>query len=262
MAKRSNSEVGHAKNVASLDELIARCSGFNSAYDPPRPELSISSLQQLLQEGRDSLKGVQAAKAQLDTAKNNRRILFRDLPSLVTRIVNMLAASGVTPETLEDARGAQRKISGTRASRKPSTPTPEPESTPEAGNTEAQENPAAAPAPTTRSSSQQSYDLKIEHFAGLLELLQIEPLYTPKEPDLQLSALQTYLENLRMANSAFISATTAAENERRHRDDVLYDKEKGVVVRGQQVKMYVKAVHGATSSQYKQIRGISFRNRG
>lgn len=262
MKKRSNSEVGHAKNVAGLGELIARCGGFNRAYDPPRPELSIASLQQLQQEARDSLKGVQDTKAQLDNAKNYRRILFRDLPSLATRIVNMLAASGVTPETLDDARGAQRKISGTRASKKPATPTAEPESTPVAGDTETQEAPAVVATPTTRSSSQQSYDLKIEHFASLLALLEIEPLYTPKEPDLQLSALQTHLENLRMANNTLISAETAVENARRHRDEVLYDKENGVVARGHQVKMYVKAVYGATSAQYKQINRISFRTRG
>ncbi len=178
MKGKSNSEVGHAKNVASLEELIARCIHLGAMYNPASPELQVNGLQQLLTEARTSLDQLIDYQTRESNAVNQRRTLFKGLPSLVTRIVNALAASGANAQTLEDAKGIQRKITGKRSSKQATAETPEVEAT------AAEDAPAIngengdATAAKTRSSSQQSYDQKIEHLARLVSLLQNEPAST------------------------------------------------------------------------------------
>ena len=53
--KKSNSEGGHAKNVANFEDVLVRCIGLSTVYNPSSPELQIGNLQQLLSEGRMAL---------------------------------------------------------------------------------------------------------------------------------------------------------------------------------------------------------------
>lgn len=259
MTPKSKIEVGHAKNVANFEDLVARCISYGSIYNPFRPELQVAGLQQLLSEARMALDQLIDAVTTENNAINQRANLFKDLPSFVTRIVNALAAGGAKQKTLEDAKGIQRKITGKRASKKEENKeaAPEGEKTGSLSATAAENGVNASS--KQRSSSQQSYDMKIEHFARLVSLLQNEPTYTPNELELQLSTLQNKLMELRSANTQVTNATAAAEAARRLRDRVLYHEESGLCVRAQQVKLYVKSIFGATSREFKELNRIKFR---
>lgn len=257
--KKSTSETGHSKNVTSLEEMIIYCIGLDTAYNPSKQELQIAYLQQLHAEARTTLDQLIDAIAEEDIAINNRKILFADLAPFATRVVNALAANRASTETINDAKGIQRKISGLRAS-KPNESNGNTSKTETTANSSETPNKNDATTPSKgRSSSQQSFDFKIEHFTRLLSLTQREPTYNPNETDLQVGALQNKLMQMREANTRVIYASSVVEMTRRRRNTILYDEETGVCARAQHVKMYVKSVVGATSAVFKQINRIPFK---
>lgn len=257
--KKSKSETGHTKNLMNFEDLLARFIALNGRYNPSRVELQLSNLQQLFQEAKQVLEQLTTANTFCNTATNVRADLFDQLGALSTRIVNTLIASGASAKTIEDAKGFQRKIQGTRVGKKESG----------SNNAENKTNPAETAAngiengettaDKTRSAARLSYDLKIEHFAKLVSLIQNEPLYQPNEVELQVGALQDFLQQLRTANTNKTYADAALEAARRERSRVFYHPENGLVPRALQAKAYAKAVLGATSEDFKHIRRINFR---
>jgi hypothetical protein len=110
----------------------------------------------------------------------------------------------------------------------------------------------------TASTSQQSYDKLIDHFAQLIATLTAEPKYLPNENELKVATLNTLLTDLRAKNTAVISATTALSNALIARDKALYGETTGILDVAQDVKQYVKSLFGASSPQYKQVSGLKF----
>ncbi len=241
----SNSETGHAKNVANFEDLISFCTGYGAAYNPVKVLIKLPALNTLRTAAQAALVAVVAASTAFINATNARVILFDPLKKLATRIVNALEATDATDEMIEDAKSINRKIQGTRKSKTPPPPPPDPE------------NPDA-PVPDGTSTSQQSYDSLIENFAKLVDLVNSEPTYTPNEVELQVATLTTLVTNMRAANTAVVSATTDISNSRIARNKILYQKDTGLYDIAQEVKKYVKSVFGATSPQYKQVSKIKF----
>lgn len=257
--KKSRSETGHMKNLMNFEDLLARFMALGERYNPGHPNLQLSNLQQLQQEAQQVYDRLTAASTAYDQATNARADLFEKLSPLVTRIVNFLIAGGVSAKTLEDARGFQRKIQGTRATKK-ETEAEVASTAPDADEmaTDGTENEDATE-DNTRSTARLSYDLKIEHFSRLLSLVQNEPTYQPNEQELQVTALQDFLQQLRDVNTNKAHADAEMEAARRKRQRVFYDPESGLVARALQAKAYAKAALGSTSEEFKHIQRISFR---
>ena len=114
------------------------------------------------------------------------------------------------------------------------------------------------PAPTTISTSQQSYDQLIQHLAGLNAVLAAEPSYTPNESDLKVSTIDAKIADLTAKNTAVANAYATISNTRIERNEILYSPQEGLVETAGEVKKYVKSVFGATSPQYKQISKLAF----
>lgn len=257
--KRSKSETGHTKNLMNFEDLLARFSALGGRYNPSHPELQLNSLQNLYQEAQMVMARLTTALTLYDTATNARADVFDKLGPLTTRVVNFLLAGGVSAKTLEDAKGFQRKIQGSRLSKKETEAnTAVEETNGEETATNGTANGELA-AEKTRSASRLSYDLKIEHFAKLVSLVQNEPAYQPNEPELQITALLDFLQQLRTANTNKAYADAEIEAARRERTRIFYHPESGLVVRALQGKAYAKAVLGSTSEDFKHIQRISFR---
>lgn len=237
----STSEVGHAKNVANFQDLIAFVEGYGPAYNPSKDRLKLPELQNLYTEANQSLNNVTAKNTNYNNAVNERVAAFQDLRSLSTRVVNALEITDAPDEKIKDAKGFNRKIQGKRASKSETPVDPN------------------APAPNTISTSQQSYDQLIQHFQGLISVLESEPSYAPNETELQVATLQTKAQDLETKNQEVATAYTAVSNARIDRNKKLYKEDEGVVDTAGEVKKYVKSVYGATSPEYGQIKGISFR---
>lgn len=236
----STSEVGHAKNVANFHDLIAFVNGYGASYNPSKDGLKIPNLESLHTEAKDSLSNVTAKTTAYNNVMNNRMDAFKDLRSLSTRLINALDATDASAQKMMDAKLFNRKMQGQRASKA---------QTPQDPN---------APAPTTRSTSQQSHDQLIQHFHGLLSLLESEPSYAPNETDLQIPALKAKAHELYTTHKMVATAYTDMSNARLARNNKLYKEEEGLVPTSAEVKKYVKSVFGATSPEFGQIKGITF----
>jgi hypothetical protein len=241
----STSETGHAKNVANFEALISFCTAYGTTYNPSKATIKLAALNTLLASAKTTLTTVNTALPPYNNALNAREIAFSPLSKLVTRIINALAASNVTKQVINDAKTIARKIQGKRAGEK----LPEIPDNPNTPEDESQKS---------NSTSQMSYDNRVENFEKLIQLLTAQTGYAPNETDLKVTTLTTLLADLRAKNTAAITGLAPLSNARIARNATLYTVGTGLVDVAADVKKYVKSVYGATAPQYKQISGLKF----
>ncbi len=224
----SSPETGHAKNIANFESLINFCAGYGPTFNPGRASLTLDALRTKLE----------ASKAAF--ADNARLDAFKDFKGLSTKISNALAASGVGPNIIDAARTLNRKMQGGRA-------TPKPEATVDAVETR------------TISASQQGFDTRLEHLQGLIQLVSSQPEYTPNEEELKPESLKALIASLYATNNRVREAEVVWSNARLARTKTMYAEGDGLAHIALDVKKYVKSVFGASSLEYSQIKGITFR---
>ena len=237
----SQSEVGHAKNVANFADLISYCTAYGSTYNPSKAALQLTALNTLLTSAQTELANVTTAKNTFNTVTGDRQLTFEPLKPLATKIFNYLSVTDASVQIIADAKTINNKLQGKRTGTTAENPPTEGEN---------QNN--------TVSVSRQSYDMLTENFAAFVDLVSSVPSYTPNETELTTVSLNNYLIELQTANTNVINAEVAYSNARISRDQVLYADNTGLVAIALDVKKYVKAIFGATSPQYKQISGIKF----
>lgn len=240
----STSETGHAKNIANFDRLISFCTSYGTSFNPIKDSLKLPQLNDLSILAKTHLNDAKKAKAEFDVKTNERKEIFKDLRLLSTRIINALTGVGANDAIIKDARTINRKIQGTRAPKKSTTPTT---------------SSSHSITEKTISTSQLSFDNLIDHFSKLIELLTFEPLYTPNESDLQLDNLRTKLAEMKTVNQETIDTYTAFSNARILRNQTLYNPDNGLVDTAGDVKKYVKSVYGSSSPQFKQLSSLLFK---
>ncbi|WP_374540657.1 hypothetical protein [Flavobacterium sp.] len=236
----STSEVGHAKNVANFQDLIEFVIGYGATYNPSKNSLKLPQLIALKDNAQSKLNDVITKNTIYNNKVNERMVAFGNLKSLSTRLVNALQTTDATNETINNAKTFNRKMQGKKAS---TTQVPTDPNT---------------PAPTTISTSQQSYDQLIQHLAGLKSVLETEPSYTPNEIELQIATIDSKIADLSAKNTAVATAYTNISNSRISRNETLYTSENGIYETASEVKKYIKSVFGASSPQYNQVSGIKF----
>ena len=236
----STSEVGHAKNVANFQDLIEFVTGYGATYNPSKSSLKLAQLVALKATAETKLTDVISKNTNYNNKVNERMVAFSNLKSLSTRLVNALQTTDATTQTINDAKTFNRKMQGKKAS---------------ASQTPTDPN---APAPTTISTSQQSYDQLIQHLTGLKSILEEEPSYTPNETELQVATIDAKIADLTAKNTAVSTAYTNISNSRISRNETLYTSDNGIFETASEVKKYIKSVFGASSPQYNQVSGIKF----
>ena len=240
-----NGETGHAVNVANFNDLISFVTGYGSAYNPSNPAIMLPAMQTLSVNAEAALAAVNAALPAYNAAVAAREVVFAPLSKLVTRVMNFLKSSGVTPQVYDQVNAVARKVKGTRASAiiKPDAPAD-----------------GAEPSPTPKqiSAAQMSYDSRTENFGKMIQLLAGIPEYNPNEADLTVAALTTLHDAMKSKNSTVINAEVPLSNTRIARNNVLYTDATGLCDIALKVKMYVSSVFGTTSPQYKQISKLKF----
>ena len=236
----STSETGHAKNVANFQTLISFATGYGATYNPSKNTLKLPQLSALATASQASLADVVTKNTTYNNKVNERVSAFENLKPLATRLINAIQITDATSEKVANAKSLNKKMQGSRdkAIATPADPT--------------------APAPTTISTSQQSYDQQIQHFAGIISVLQSEPSYAPNETDLKIVTLTAKQADLTAKNSAVATAYATISNSRIDRDTTIYAPETGLFDTAAEVKKYIKSVFGATSPQFDQVKGIEF----
>lgn len=237
----STSETGHAKNVANFQSLIAFVTGYDTTYNPSKVALTLPKLVALHANAETKLANVISRNTAYNNKVNERLDAFSTLKPLATRLVNALQTTDATTETIKDAKTFNRKIQGRRASSAATPVDPN------------------APAPTTISTSQQSYTQLIQHFAALKAVLESEPTYTPNETELKITALTTKQVSLTTLNNEVATLYANVSNSRLSRNTTLYGTEGSIFDVAAEVKKYIKSVYGALSPEFAQIKGLEFK---
>ena len=84
----SISEVGHAKNVANFEDLIAYCTAYGSTYNPSKISLQLLSLNDLHTTAQTEISNVITSKNAFDTVTGDRQLTFEPLKPLATKVFN------------------------------------------------------------------------------------------------------------------------------------------------------------------------------
>ena len=237
----SSSETGHSKNVTNFETLILSCTGFGADYNPSISDILISNLTTQHTDAKVSLQLVKTTEAPFNEVEGQRKTIFKPVKPTSTKVLNALKGVKAPATVITDAETINRKIQGKRADNTIDVVV--------AGQT-----------PKDKISvSQQSYDMQIEHFSKLIELVSIEPKYNPNETPLKVATLTTFKNQLVTINTSLKTIYTPYKNAMINRDTKLYSSETGIVDTAQTVKNYVKSVFGASSPQFKQISKLVFR---
>ena len=242
----STTETGHAKNVSNFDELISFATGYGATFNPSKALIKLPALQAQSTASKSAVSAVNAALSAYSNAVSAREVAFEPFSKLSTRILNALKATDTSTQVDESAETIIRKIQGKRATAK---------------KTEEEKQALATEGKSTKeiSTSQMSYDSRLDSFDKLIKLLTSVPLYAPNEADLKVTALTTLYADLKAKNAAVVNTNTALSNARIARNDIMYKANTGLVDIALDTKTYIKSIYGATSKQYKQIYKLEFK---
>jgi hypothetical protein len=241
-----NPETGHAKSLAKFDELVSFVSAYGTVYNPSNPSISLAELEKLSSEARTALANLNTALPSLSNASADREVAFLPLSRLITRAYSVLRSTKTSQQVDESARTLVRKIQGKRATPKL---TEEKKAALKAEGIEKREI----------SSSQMSFDSRLENLFKLIQLLKSIPQYSPNEEELSVAGLTSLYKDLFVKNAEVIAASIQVRNARIRRNEVLYKPDIGLIDTSFAVKAYVKGLFGANSQQYKQVSRLQFR---
>lgn len=241
----STTEQGHNRNAANFDKLIINCTSYGITYNPNKAALKIVAMQAQATAAKNSLTTVNALTPAYKNAVSARVAAFKPFDKLITRVNNALKASDTTQEVDDSAKTIVRKLQGRRATAK-------------ATEEEKKIASDAGKEIVEISTSQMSYDSRLDNFDKLIKLLSSVSQYAPNEVDLKITALTALYTDLKAKNLAVINAETPLNNARIARNDVMYKDNVGLVDVAADVKTYIKSVFGATSPQYKTVSSLKF----
>ena len=235
-------ETGHYKNVTALEKIIQKVTAMGTSYNPSKTSIKLAALQTLFNNAKADYLAVSTANVPFNNAVNDRIIAFLPYKTYSTQVLAAFkSSSDANAQKIKDLTTINRKIQGARTPKKETIPVD-----------------PATPAPPTISNSQQSYDMKFDHFSKFVDLIVSETTYLPNETELKVAALQTFKTSLLAANTAVAAAYETVNLARIKRDKTLYKDITGVYAIQDLVKEYVKAAFKATSIQYKQMVAIKF----
>ena len=241
----STSEQGHNRNAANFDKLITHCVSYGTAYNPSKGSLKIAALQAQATAARNCLTAINTLTPSYKNAVAARVVAYKPLDKLVTRLGNALKASDTTTEVNDAAKTIIRKLQGRRAT--PKKTDEEKKTAADAGNEI-----------TKISTSQLSYDNRLDNLDKLIKMLASIPQYAPNEAELKTAALTTLYNDLKAKNTAVTTAEIPLNNARITRNNLLYKEETGLVDTATTIKTYIKSIYNASSPQYKAISKLTF----
>src|SRR5665648_71062 len=108
----SRSEMGHAKNVANFDVLIAFILSYLDVFKPSKSSIQLTSLQKVSQNAKNAMKVVNDAFSAKSGAIAARKVVFAPFSKLITRVINSLESTDTSSVVDDQARTIVRKLQG------------------------------------------------------------------------------------------------------------------------------------------------------
>jgi hypothetical protein len=242
-----SSETGHLRNVSNFAKLIDYVQSLGENYLPPKESIRIENLQSVYNASMSVMEDMAKANSDYTLAVDKRKLAYKPLGKLVTRIYNNLKASD-TPEMIDESvRSIVRRLQGRRAS---ALFTDEEKAALEAEGKSINQV----------SSSQMGYDTRLYNFDKFISLLSSIPEYKPSEADLKVEALQALYANIYMLNMASIKAASQLNKVRSRRTEAMYHPTNGLVALAQDVKSYLRSMGEPPDNLIKATLRIPFKN--
>jgi hypothetical protein len=240
-------ETGHPKNVANLLKYIQFLQTLGTNYNPSNASITLAALTTTQTTAGTKQTLVKTLEDTWKNQTNLREIAFNPLNAFTVQLFSILKTTDASEQTLEDFLFLVNKMRGSdNASTKTAnakTTNPNTESTSEA---------------QTKSTSQQSFDQKIEHFSKMILILTGVASYTPNEVQFQIPSLNTQLANLTTLNTNANNAKTQLTAARINRNTYFYAPNTGWLDVVKKSKEYIGAVYGKQSQQYKAAIALKF----
>jgi hypothetical protein len=231
----SSRETGYPKNAANLKDLVIRLNTLGNDYQPPKALFELKALEQLSKNAEDAMRAVSQALPVYSKSVDDQELIFKPLNNLITKSFNYLKAAIANPAELQTAKTLADNLRG--QSKKKAVAT-------------------NAPATTTKRSS---YDSKVENFKQYIDVLNSSEIYTPKESDISIEALQALLLVMENSITAVAIAKTPLDDARKKRYTIFYAEQTGLVETVFGVKNYIKASLNRDHPERKHILALSFR---
>lgn len=239
----SQTETGHAKNLANFKELITVIKTFGTQYQPMADALKIPNLETQATQVDQALAQLKQAETFAKKATATLQEQFKPLNTLSSQIMGLLKGSGAKKSSIDEAWAIHKIITGSNNKKKKKDA--------------AEATDAVVKA--TRSQSRQSYDSKLDNWNKLITVLQNIPEYKPNEDVFKIINLQAKAQAMQQAiqdNDLKEQMRSQAMN---LRNTLLYTTEIGLVDVGLKVKEYIKAIFGGVKSpQFKAVSKIKF----
>ncbi len=242
----SHTDSGHLGNLKSFDELLNAVKGFPAGYNPSKNEYQIKALEAKSAEGHIQIANLNTIMSAYKSAVERRTVVYAPFQNLTTSIFNYIKSTDASDKAVDDVAQIIRKLKGQRAGKKV-TPPAKGENTQESSQI---------------SVSQLSFNERLNNFDRLIRQLEMIPQYVPNEANLSIAGLLDYFNRMNAANEAVLKAENDLSNARVNRNKEFYDPQSGLVEIGKGDKLYIKAIYGASSPQYHQVSGISFKSYG
>jgi hypothetical protein len=242
----------HANNVAALEKLLGLCNTHGASYNPGNASIERTALTALLEEAQKSIQAVHKARGELTKAVNFRRRAFDDLPLVGTAVVSIATANGMARDHLDDLNRIRKRFRSQPFKKGTALKTG-------SGGQAEQPIPEGSAASTdvpVRKNRQLNFDTKVDNFAELIEFLENEPSYAPKEHEFTLEGLKEKLVALKVMNLSAQEAVTALQQARAARNEIVMNNPNGVVNTCKMVKRYFQAIFGISSEQFRPVSKI------
>ena len=224
-----NSETGIAPNIANFKILIGYGESFDTEYQPSNEIISIISLKNLLEYTSKEVDACDLAEGICTKAINDREIEYDKMDPTVTRVINIFESCGASQQAIDNARSFVNKLRGSSSKKKLT-------------DEEIAALKAEGKEYNPHSTSQLSFDNRLSNFGKLIDVIEPETKYQPKEDDLKLTALKEFKKVLSDANENVSSKSIALSGTRSKRNAKFNDKDTGMVDVADTVKKYIKYV--------------------
>lgn len=242
----NNTETGYAKIIANFFELLGYILGFGKEYNPSRKNIKPEEMEATGTRCKNSMETVRISAVTYKNAVAERESAFAPLSKLATRLFNTLKASVEDKRISDIAVSYLRKLQGRRAKAKRT-------------DEEKKADIEAGVEFSEVSSSQMSYDSRIENFDLLIQVAANTASYQPNEPDLQVATLKEYSNTLKAKNAAVTAAKAALFNARKLRNELMNKEITGLVDVAMDAKTYIKGAFGPGSPQFRKVASLAFR---
>lgn len=243
-------ETGHVKNAANLLKYNQFLATLGTTYNPSNTAITTTAFATLHATAQAKINAIATALTNWKNDQNARETEFDNLNSFSTQLLGALKSTGAPQQTINDFSSLVGKMRGDIEGKLTKA---------DAGKLNTSNDGNSNPEETTsKSTSQQSFDQKLEHFNKMILLLQSVTSYAPNEVQFQLTTLNAKQVTLNTVNDNANNSKSLLTSSRIDRNLFFYDPTTGVLELVKQSKEYIKSVFGAKSQQYKTAQTFRF----